>query len=433
MRFGVTEERTRIVLDLDSPGLKYRMAADGDTAITFLLPDLHLTEGVPREFAARGRMAGAWLSERADSGASLVIRFRERCSTKVFGLDAAGDKPNRLVIDLRAPKRPSAPQSPLVSKPKFGGPSHAERQPASPPKEKAPAKAAQPPAATQKAQAPPVELPEAGAKVPPRAISPPETAPPKAPPPESRPGTTPPAATDLTPSPKRVGPRIVVIDAGHGGDDPGAIGPGLREKDVCLDVARRLHKLLAGKRNLKAYLTRDRDVLIPLRKRMEMAEALGADLFVSIHVNASDSHNASGAEVFFLSVGAASDEASSELARLENNVDPASARLNEEGLREIPFTVSLRQSDTLLRSSRACEVILDVFAERHLARSRGVRQAGFAVLKSFEVPSILVELGFISSPDDRKALKSASHRQKLAEALADGIVEYFQKFAPVKG
>jgi len=249
-----------------------------------------------------------------------------------------------------------------------------------------------------------------------------------APPPELPPLPS----VELAPLPERKGPRIVVIDAGHGGDDPGATGPGLREKDVCLDVARRLHRVLSAQGGVHPVLTRSRDVLVPLRQRMQLAEEVEADLFVSIHVNASGAPEAHGVEVFFLSLEGASDEASRELARLENE---ALSSGNDEALgvgSELPFTLSLRQSDTLLRSSRAAEAVLDSFVTEKLAQNRGVRQASFVVLKSVAVPSILVELGFASSEVDREKLKLEAHRQALADALARGIGRYFEEFAPIR-
>jgi len=224
---------------------------------------------------------------------------------------------------------------------------------------------------------------------------------------------------------------VVVIDPGHGGNDPGASAKGLQEKEVCLDVARRLAALLGETPGYRPILTRSTDCLIPLRERMRFAEEKKADLFVSIHVNAAHSQAAQGVEVFFLSIGAASDQEARELARLENEADPGPTA-QEEQFRQLPFMVDLRQSDTMLRSSRAAEVVLHVLTEQKLAEERGVKQAGFAVLKSLQVPSILVEIGFLSSPQDRANLRTADHRQRLAEALARGIELYFERYAPQK-
>lgn len=224
--------------------------------------------------------------------------------------------------------------------------------------------------------------------------------------------------------------HVVVIDAGHGGEDPGATGGGLEEKEVALDVATRLGRALSSDKEFEVLQTRSTDVRVPLRQRYRVAEERGADLFLSIHLNASKSGSASGAEVFFLSLGAATDEAAKEAARLENESDPEYVVPTDEALQDLPFALDLRQSDTLRRSSHAALVLLDLLRDRKLAESRGVKQAGFAVLKSYQVPSVLVEIGFISSAEDRARLKEPEYRDRLAEALADGVREWFRQFAP---
>jgi N-acetylmuramoyl-L-alanine amidase len=235
--------------------------------------------------------------------------------------------------------------------------------------------------------------------------------------------------------PRRQGPSeapwTVVIDPGHGGRDPGVVSRrGDREADICLDVARRLARLLNAQEGVRAYLTREGDRFLSLRQRMERAEALGADAFVSIHVNAARTPKAHGAEVFFLSLKGATDTASRELARLENAADRAGEILGEEEVAEIPFGFDLRQSDTLLRSSLLAESLLRALEKAGLAASRGVKQAGFMVLKSYRIPSALVEMGFMSHPKDLARLRKASYRQKMAEVLARGLLEYRESYAP---
>ena len=240
------------------------------------------------------------------------------------------------------------------------------------------------------------------------------------------------APASIRPGPPSGSGRIVVIDPGHGGEDPGAVGGDLKEKEVAFDVAKRMAERLSAEEHLKVIRTREEDERVPLRRRFRKAEEADADLFVSIHLNASPDRKASGAEVYFLSIGAATDEGAKEAARLENEVDPDYVVSEDAAIGGLPFSISLRQSDTLRRSSRLAEVVLDLLADRDLARKRGVRQAGFAVLKSYQIPSILVEVGFISSETDRKRLALPEYRQKLAEALADGVLQYLQEFAPKK-
>lgn len=244
--------------------------------------------------------------------------------------------------------------------------------------------------------------------------------------------TATPSPAPVVPHPPSTGRRVIVIDPGHGGEDPGAVGGDLKEKDVAFDVARRMASFLSADPRLKVILTREDDTRVPLRRRFRIAEEAGADLFVSIHLNASPNRTASGAEVYFLSIGAATDEGAKEAARLENEVDPDYVVEEDANLGNLPFSLSLRQSDTLRRSSSLAEVVLNLLADRALAEARGVRQAGFAVLKSFQIPSILVEIGFISSEKDRERLADAAYRQRLAEALGDGVQRYLAEFAPKK-
>lgn len=374
MRAGDDPARTRLVLDLNASAPAVSAPAqEPATEWLLLLPSYELTATVPTDIEPIGRIAGGEFI-RSES-LRLALDFRRPCRVEVFALE----NPSRLVLDVMEgePKEESLESDQVARDPQT---------------------------AVQAGQVSSFSSEDHFR--------------------ESE-------SADPAPGPKRTGPRVVVIDAGHGGDDPGAVGPGVREKDVCLDVARRLHKQLSARSGVHPLLTRSRDVLLPLRSRMRLAEEAEADLFVSIHVNAAPTSNASGVEVFFLSIGGASDETARELARYEN--EPAGSEPADDGMNgEIPFSLSLRQSDTLLRSSRAAEVVLDLFVDRELARNRGVRQANFSVLRSYQVPSILVELGFVSSPSDRENLASAEHRERLTNALADGIIRYFEQFAPLR-
>jgi N-acetylmuramoyl-L-alanine amidase len=237
------------------------------------------------------------------------------------------------------------------------------------------------------------------------------------------------ASANPEPLPRRSGKWRILIDPGHGGNDPGASRRGLQEKEIVLDVARRVARMLNGTDGFEARLSRNDDRLVPLRQRFAAAEKFNADAFVSIHVNASGTRKAYGVEVFFLSLGGASDEASRDLAKLENQADPDYVVEEDSLLQGIPFSFDLRQSDTIVRSSRLAESVLDSFEKTGLAASRGVKQAGFAVLKSFQVPSILVETGFISNPEEARRLKDPQHRERLAACIAQGTTAFFEKFA----
>jgi N-acetylmuramoyl-L-alanine amidase len=224
-------------------------------------------------------------------------------------------------------------------------------------------------------------------------------------------------------------PWVVVIDPGHGGRDPGAMHHQLSEKDIVFDVSQRLVARLNKEPGVKAHLTRERDVLMNLTKRVRKAEAVAADIFISVHVNGCPAQSARGAEVFYLSLKGADDVETRELATLENQARAEGEDPLLGEIAELPFAVDLIQTDTLRRSSLLAEAILDALCSEGLGASRGVKQANFVVLRSCRVPSALVELGFLSNPADAKNLKSAQHRQLLADRIAAGLLEYRGRYA----
>ncbi len=226
--------------------------------------------------------------------------------------------------------------------------------------------------------------------------------------------------------PPRSGPYIVVVDAGHGGQDPGARGFSLNEKDVCLDVARGVAAELNSRPGFKAYLTRDSDVFIPLRGRSRIAEQKNADVFVSIHANASKSSTAHGTEVYFLSLSGATDEASRELAQLENSADLMGGVAPEADDDVSGILFDMQQTDMLARGSLLAESVVNALRTYSVLKTRGVKQAGFVVLKSPRIPSILVETAFITNPAENKRLASESFRNAFSKRVADGIVRYFE-------
>ncbi len=179
----------------------------------------------------------------------------------------------------------------------------------------------------------------------------------------------------------------------------------------------------------EARLSRKRDEYLGLGRRRKIGEEYEADAFVSIHANSFRKSQVQGVEVYFLSLRGVSDEASRELARLENEADPEYNPDEDDLLDGIPFSFDLRQNDTLRRSSAMAESTLAVIERSDLAASRGVKQAGFAVLKSFEVPSILVEVGFLSNPQEAKRLKSTRYRARVAESIAGGVILYLKNSA----
>lgn len=252
-------------------------------------------------------------------------------------------------------------------------------------------------------------------------------------PPPAKPAPVPDVIPERAPvvkaPPPRSGPFIIVVDAGHGGQDPGARGFSLREKDVCLEVAKGIVADLNRRPGYKAYLTRSDDTFIPLRGRTRIAEKKDADAFVSIHANASRSSSAHGTEVYFLSLSGATDEASRELAQLENSADLMGGVAPEADDDVSGILFDMQQTDVLARGSLLAESVVNALRGYNVLTTRGVKQAGFVVLKSPRIPSILVETAFITNPSENKRLKSGSFRTTFSRRVADGIVRYFESIS----
>jgi N-acetylmuramoyl-L-alanine amidase len=244
-------------------------------------------------------------------------------------------------------------------------------------------------------------------------------------PPEAAPGLNR-ARTDPAASPKRAPvPRDqrwhVVIDAGHGGKDPGATGSsGLLEKDVVLDIARRLRDLLQQDPQWRVTLTRDTDVFIPLEERTAIANAKGADLFVSIHANSAERPEASGIETYFLDL--ASDDQSIRVAARENATTVSKVSDLQRILRDLQMT-SKRNESSLLAGSVQQALVQTPNGGKN-GRDLGVKHAPFLVLMGAEMPSILVETGFISNPGEERKLADPKYRAQAARAIFEGIREY---------
>ncbi len=232
----------------------------------------------------------------------------------------------------------------------------------------------------------------------------------------------------LLPKEKKV--RVVVIDPGHGGEDPGAIGRhGLREKDICLKMARKLKEKLDSVPGIKAHLTRNGDYFLPLRKRTKIAKDLGADVFISIHMNASRSRGAFGTEVFFLSLTGATDEAARELAKMENEADLIGGVPLEAEEDIVSILTDLKQSNAIARSSELAEELIDSLGRHRNLVTRGVKQAGFTVLKSADFPCVLVEVAFISNSSEASLMKSDDFHDEVADLLANAVKQYCGVYA----
>lgn len=220
----------------------------------------------------------------------------------------------------------------------------------------------------------------------------------------------------------------VAIDAGHGGEDPGAIGAsGTHEKDVTLAVARKLKQKLDAVENMRGVLIRDGDYFIPLAKRVNKARAVKADLFVSIHADAFIRPQARGSSVFALSENGASSVAARWLAKKENEADLVGG-VNIDV--KDPFLkrtlLDLSQTATINDSLKLGRSVLKEIGGVNTLHKPHVEQAGFAVLKSPDIPSILIETAFISNPEEEKRLKDEAYQNKLVDAIVAGIRDYFE-------
>ena len=227
---------------------------------------------------------------------------------------------------------------------------------------------------------------------------------------------------------------VVALDPGHGGEDPGAIGRhGLREKDVVLAVALQLRERINAQPGMRAFLTRDADYFVPLADRVKKARRVQADLFVSIHADAFITPTARGASVFALSSGAASSSTARWIANKENAADVVGGVNIKAGndvnvLRTLLDMSTTAQIKDSLRVGHEVLGQLDRVGRLHKPR---VEQAGFAVLKAPDVPSILVETAFISNPDEEAKLGSPEYRTRLVDAVTAGIKRYFAKNPPL--
>jgi len=224
--------------------------------------------------------------------------------------------------------------------------------------------------------------------------------------------------------------RTIVLDAGHGGHDSGAVGPGgLMEKDLVLDVTRRVANLVRARLAVKVLFSRDGDYFVTLRDRTSFANRERADLFVSIHANAHREVWSSGVETYFLSSEATDNEAR-QVAALENSVvqlekpagGGARAVSRMDTVKQILW--DLAQSEFQLESSRLAEVVQDSMTQALRMPNRGVKQAGFYVLGGAAMPAILIEIGFVTNPKEERRLKESRYRDEVARAIYAGIVEY---------
>ncbi len=415
-----------------------------------------LRELVAKVKADDPNIAGIRVGQNAPGVVRLVVDLKRAALPQVFTLPPIAAYRHRLVFDLY-PAEPEDPLETLIAERlRDAGPGTAPAgAPAPTPAPLPNIAAARPgtagdplgdliaqhnpkPAATP---APPGGLPRAtpGATAP---VATPSGAPAAAPPAVAAAPTPPHAGGSAAPSAPaiaRATDRLIIIalDPGHGGEDPGAIGPGgTREKDVVLKVAfllrDRINATTVGGNPMRAFLTRDADFFVPLGVRVEKARRVQADLFVSIHADAFTTPAARGASVFALSQSGASSTAARWLANKENQSDlvgglnvRAQDRHVQSALLDMSTTAQINDS---LKLGSVLLGEIGGMARLHKPR---VEQAGFAVLKAPDIPSVLVETAFISNPEEEAKLRTAAYQQQLADALMRGITRYFVKNPPL--
>jgi len=238
--------------------------------------------------------------------------------------------------------------------------------------------------------------------------------------------TPPVPAPRVTPSPGAGRPFIVAIDAGHGGEDPGAIGPmGTHEKDVTLAIARRLRELINAEPGMRAVMTRDDDYFVALHTRVQKARAVQADLFISIHADAFIKPHARGSSVFALSERGATSVAAQWLAKRENEADligGINLDVRDPYLKQT--LLDLSQTATINDSLKLGRAVLTEIGGINILHKNAVEQAGFAVLKAPDIPSILVETAFITNPLEEKRLRDDAYQSTFATAILNGVKRY---------
>ncbi len=421
VRVWPADDYTRVTIESDSALAARHFLAESPTRLVIdLSPQLRDLVGQVR--ADDPFIAGVRVGQYQPRVVRLVIDLKQAIKPQLFALTPVAAYKHRLVFDLY-PVQERDPLLALIQE-----------------KERAEEQAAQSVRDALGEFIGQVDKP-LGVAIPPESVS----APPKgAPTPAGKPlGMTPanpPDGPSVRPpeSPASAASRIsrlviVALDPGHGGEDPGAVGPsGLREKDVVLSVALQLRNRLNALPGMRAMLTRDADFFVPLKDRVRKARRVQADLFVSIHADAFFTPEARGASVFALSQGGASSAAARWMANRENLAD-AVGGINVKSKDSAVMHALLDMSTTAqIKDSLRLggEVLGQIGRVGRLHKAR-VEQAGFAVLKAPDIPSILVETAFISNPEEEAKLRDVRYQAQLVEALTVGIKRYFAKNPPL--
>jgi N-acetylmuramoyl-L-alanine amidase len=430
VRLGVHDDHTRVVLDL-SGSARYRIEPQTDAERIVIMIEgagTRLVGGVP---AGRGLLKTARL-EPDTGGTRMILELSKPAHVaRSQSLIASGDAPARIFVDLQ----PGVPDlvAAAISKALAVEPDAKPAESATRPVQLASAAAVVIPETTAAAadrDAAAAAIADRGLPIPPvkpdlqeadvededvahtqlATLEMPVTLPPKKPT-AGRDGHVP----------------VIVLDAGHGGKDPGAVGAGgTMEKDITLQMAKELKRLLEAGGRYKVILTREEDKLLALRQRMDVARGAAADLFISIHADHIEKTSLRGASVYTLSENA-SDAEAAKLAARENKEDLITGvDLSSQSAMVTSILIDLAQRETKNLSARFASMLSEELADHTHVLSNSHRFAGFVVLKAPDVPSVLIELGYLSNEQDEAALGSKRHRRVLGSAIRDAIERYFE-------
>jgi N-acetylmuramoyl-L-alanine amidase len=385
---------TSVVFELSSP-VAHRVSALADPErVVIDLPSTAVRGNVSLS-EPRGFVDAIRTLDRPDGDLRIVIELSRAAAAQSFLVTPDGRHGYQLVVDLVASAGRPAPVSVPTTVP---------QPPAEQPAARSATAAVEPPSMASAPAPAPAVVEEAVLRAPRKAA----------------------------PSASRGREVVIAIDAGHGGDDPGASGRnGVREKDVVLAIARRLAAEIEAQPGMRAVLTRKGDYFVSLRKRMELAHAASADFFVSIHADSYRDSSAKGATVYVISDKGASDEAALRLAQRENAADLiGGVSLADKDKMLARVLLDLSQSAALSASTAAGQRLIAQMTGVGAMRRTQVQRAPFLVLKSPDIPSVLVETAYISNPREEASLRSADHQTDLAKALRAGIVDYFTANPP---
>lgn len=434
VRVWPAEEYSRVTIESDVPltAKKYFVSSPPRLAVDIEGIDLSpaLRELVAKVKADDPNIAGIRVGQNAPNVVRLVIDLKQRALPQVFTLPPIAAYKHRLVFDLY-PEQAVDPLEALITDRLNASTALAESKPSSQP------------AATPAANTTPDPLGDLIAlhdkdKTTAPTITAANTVPSTPVAPIRGKGRSDPDSFKKPPTAQSTD-RIIVIalDPGHGGEDPGAVGPsGTKEKDIVLQVAKllkeRINQTTIGGNFMRAYLTRDDDYFVPLGVRVQKARRVQADLMISIHADAFTTPQARGASVFALSQSGASSTAARWLANKENSADlVGGVNVASQDAQVQKALLDMSTTAQINDSMQLGSAMLGEIAKVGRLHKPKVEQAGFAVLKAPDIPSVLVETAFISNPDEEMRLRSSAYQEQLADALMRGITRYFAKNPPL--